>query len=431
MRGHRRVAAAIVLGLGAASCAVAVAGAPAGTRDGLVIGQQCDLTGPAAAIGRVLCQGMHDYVALVNAGGGVEGRTITVVETDHASRVSAALEGYERMKREGAVLVGLFGAPGVYALAPRLGEDRIPGTAPGFAMPASRDGKRFPFMFPLAASDWSQAAAAVKLVKDELGGLEGKRIAFLHVDDPAGRAAIPLLQDLQTVEGFDLETFAVRPPAIEMDPAVRLRAVRYRPDYVITHLFGEAASVALRQLRAAGYPLRHVVALAWGGTEPQIEAAGGWAAAEGYRTIQLAAVGSDFPVLREIRAMYEKEGKAPPPAMASTVLYNRGVALGALHVEALRHALRARGDGALTGDDVKGGLEQISGVTLDGLAPPLRITPEDHEGGGFVRIYEVKGGQLVRRTDWYRAYVDVVRKRVKTAPRTSSIEAGLAPGGHP
>ena len=47
--------------------------------------------------------------------------------------------------------------------------------------------------------------------------------------------------------------------------------------------------------------------------------------------------------------------------------------------------------------------------------PPLKITATDHEGGGWVQIFQVKGGKFVPETDWIRAYRDVVDNAVKTA----------------
>jgi branched-chain amino acid transport system substrate-binding protein len=38
----------------------------------IVIGLQCDRTGPTQTVGVVLCPGYHDYVDLVNSKGGVD-----------------------------------------------------------------------------------------------------------------------------------------------------------------------------------------------------------------------------------------------------------------------------------------------------------------------------------------------------------------------
>jgi branched-chain amino acid transport system substrate-binding protein len=390
--------------------------APAAANHEIVIGAQCDRTGATQTVGVVLCPGYNDYVALVNSKGGIEGHKIKVIEIDHEYKVPPAVEAYERHKKEGAVLISIYGTPQTYALAQKLTEDRIPGTSPGFGSAAAADGQRYPYIFPIAATYWSQGAAAVDFVKKQLGGnLKGKKIAYLFFDNPAGREPIPVLEDLSEREGFQLKTFAVPPPGVEMGAQTLDIAQRYRADFVIAHLFGRSPSVSIKELKRVGYPLRKVVSFVWGSAEADIMAAGGFAVAEGYYTMQFAGVGSNFPVLNEIREMYKKQGKEPPKEMASSVYYNRGVFDAAVHLEAIRNALKAKPDGKITGEDVKKGFERIKGFTLGGLVPPLEITPDNHEGGGWVQIWQVKGGKMVRVTDWYKAYQDVVAKHIKEA----------------
>ena len=389
---------------------------PAAANHEIVIGVQCDRTGATQIVGTVYCPGQHDYIALVNSKGGVEGHKIKALEVDHEYKVPPAVESYERFKKEGAVSILVYGTPQIYALAAKLTEDRIPGTSPGFGSAAAADGTRYPYIFPIAATYWSQGAAAVDFVKKQFNGdLKGKKIAFIFYDNPAGREPIQVLQDLATREGFQLREFAVPPPGVEMGAQVLDIAQRFRADFVIGHLFGGAPAVSIKEFKRVGYPLRKIVSLVWGSAEANIDAAGGFQVAEGYYTMQFAGVGSDFPVLNEIRELYKKEGKPAPKEMASTVYYNRGVLVAALHVEAIRNALKARPDGKITGADVKAGFEKISNFTLGGLVPPLKVTPTDHEGGGLVQIWQVKGGKFVKVTDWFAAYQDVVAKHIKDA----------------
>lgn len=398
--------------------ALALAGAPpAQAGHEIVIGLQCDRTGATQTVGVNLCPGYHDYIRLVNSKGGVNGHKIKALEIDHEYKVPPAVEAYERHKKEGAVLIGVYGTPQIYALTQKLTEDRIPGTSPGFGRADATDGTRYPYIFPIAATYWSQAAAAVDFVKKQLGGLKGKKIAYLFFDNPAGREPIPILEDLAEREGFQLRTFAVPPPGVEMGAQVLDIAQRFRADFVIAHLFGRSPSVSIKELKRVGYPLRKVVSFVWGASEADVEAAGGFGAAEGYYAMQFAGVGTDYPVLQEIREMYRKEGKEPPKEMASTVFYNRGVLIAAIHVEAIRNAVKAKPDGRITGEDVKKGFEQIRGFTLGGLVPPLEITPENHEGGGWVQIWQVKGGKFVKATDWFKAYQDVVARHVREAAK--------------
>jgi branched-chain amino acid transport system substrate-binding protein len=352
----------------------------------------------------------------VNSKGGIEGHKIKALEIDNEYKVPPAMEAYERHKKEGAVLIGIYGTPQTQALTAKLTEDKIPGTSPGFGTSAAADGMKYPYLFPIAATYWSQGAVGVKFAKTQLGGsLKGKKIAYLYFDNPAGREPLPILEDLAGMEGFQLKTFAVPPPGVEMGAQVLDIAQRYRADFVITHLFGRAPSVSIKELKRVGYPLKKVVGFVWGASEADVEAAGGFGVAEGYNAMQFAGVGTDYPVLNEIRDMYKKQGKEAPKEMASTVFYNRGVLIAAVHVEAIRNALRAKPAGNITGADVKVGFEKIKGFTLGGLVPPLEITQNDHEGGGWVQIFTVKGGKFVKATEWDKAYPDVLAKHIKAS----------------
>jgi branched-chain amino acid transport system substrate-binding protein len=404
----------VMLAIGAA---LWCAGPAAAQQKEVLIGMQCDRTGATQITGVVLCPAMHDYYDLVNSQGGVEGYKIKADEIDNEYKVPAAVEAYQRHKQLGAVLMTLYGTPMTVALNQRLEEDKMPTTSPGFGISAAADGKRYPYLFPIAATYWSQGAASVKFVKDKLGGdLKGKKIAYIFYDNPAGHEPLPIIEELQKTEGFDLRTFAVPPPGIEVGAQVLDIAQRYHPDFVIAHLFGRAPGAAIKAFKGAGYPLSKVVGLVWASSEADILGGGGFAAAEGYHAMQFAGAGDDYPVRKEIKEMYKKAGKEPFKGMDdNTVYYNRGVLQAAVHVEAIRRALKANGGKQPTGDDIKKGLESISDFSLGGLVPPLKVTAEDHEGGGWVQIFQVKGGKFVKETDWMRAYPEVVQTALKEA----------------
>lgn len=401
-------------GLGAAVVAVLAVAAGDAFAQGkeIVFGFQCDRTGPTATVGTVLCPGYHDYIDLINSKGGVEGYKIRVIEVDNEYKVPPAIEAHERFKKEGAVLEGLYGTPQTAALNKKLEEDKILGTSPGFGSAAAADGKRYPYTFPIAASYWSQAGAAVEFVKEKLGGLKGKKIAYIFYDNPAGKEPLPILEELSKSEGFELRTFAVPAPGVEMGAQVLDITSRYKPDFVIAHLFGRAPSVAIKEFKGKGYPLSKIVSFVWGSAEADITAAGGMAVAEGYNTMQFAGVGGDFQVLKDIQAMYKAQGKQPPKEMASSVYYNRGILNAAVHVEAARNAIKAKAGALPTGEEVKKGMESIKGFTLGGLLPPMELTAADHEGGGWVQIWSVKGGKLVRTKDWFQGYRPVILKHL-------------------
>ena len=247
------------LALGALA-AVGLAGPATAQEKKVVIGVQCDRTGPTQIVGTVLCPAMQDYYNYINSKGGIDGYKIDAPEIDNSYKVPPAVEAYERQKQQGAVIMSLYGTPQTHALNERLENDHMPTTSPGFGIAASADGTRYPYLFPIAATYFSQGAAAIDFAKRQLGGnLKGKKIAYVFYDNPAGKEPMPVLEDLQKQEGFELRTFAVPPPGVEMGAQVLDITQRYRPDFVIMHLFGRSPSVAIKELKRSGYPLSKVL----------------------------------------------------------------------------------------------------------------------------------------------------------------------------
>lgn len=403
------------LGAAAGLLGVLSSGAIAQEKE-IVIGMQCDRTGPTQIVGTVLCPAYHDLIALTNSRGGVEGWKIKVIEIDHEYKVPPAIEAHERFKKEGALIEVPFGTPQLLALLKKFEEDKMPATSPGIGSSAAADGKRFKYVFPIAATYWSQAAVGVHFAKQRLGGnLKGKKIAYIFFDNPAGKEPVSLLEDLAKIEGFELRTFAVPSPGIEMGAQILDITGRFKPDFVLAHLFGRAPAVAIKEFKSKGFPLSKVAGFVWAGAEADILAAGGWAIAEGYHTLQYAGVGTDFPVIQQINAMYKAQGKPPPKEQASSATYNRGVYQAAVHVEALRRAIKNKGGAKPTSQDVRDAFEQIKADDLKwlGLAPPLTLSPTDHEGGGWVQVWSVKGGKFVKTTEWIQAYRDVIKKHIE------------------
>src|SRR5215472_15946336 len=142
-----------------AAMAPGLAGSALAEQKEIVIGAQCDRTGPTQLVGVVICPAQSDYFNLVNSKGGLNGFTLRYSELDNEYKVPPAVEEYERQKGEGAVSMMIYGTPQTQALNQRLEADRIPGTSPGFGISAAADGMRFHYLFPIAATYWSQGAA--------------------------------------------------------------------------------------------------------------------------------------------------------------------------------------------------------------------------------------------------------------------------------
>jgi branched-chain amino acid transport system substrate-binding protein len=385
----------------------------AAPKEAVKVGFMYDATGATQLIGVAYKAGFEDAINLVNKKGGIDGHPIQPIFCEHSYEVPKGVECYERMKAEGAVIINTYGTPITQAVIDRCHADKIVCNFPGYGAAAAANGERFPFGFPTAASYWSQAGASVKFILDrwQKEGRPGKpKIAFLYYDNPAGREPLDVLRAIAAREGFELRDYAVPAPGVEMSAQVTDIVQRYRADWVITHLFGRSPSVSIKAFKEAGFPLDRVISFVWGSADADVEAAGGWAVAEGYYGLQFTAIGTDLPVLREIRDMYRAEGKTPPDIMEkSNVYYVRGVAQALMWAEALRQALKNEG-WPVTGEKMKRGLESLKGEV--GGVVYLNLSARDHEGGGSLRVYQAKGGRWVLAQDWFQGYRDVVESFV-------------------
>lgn len=127
-------------------------------------------------------------------------------------------------------------------------------------------GTAWPYIFPMAATYWSQAAAGMKFVKDN-GAKKGTKVAHIYCDNPAGREGIPIVEAVAKKEGYELRLFAVPPPGVEMGPQVIDLTRRFKADWVIGHLFGQAPAVSIKEFKRAGFPLNKFVSFVWGAGE--------------------------------------------------------------------------------------------------------------------------------------------------------------------
>src|SRR5947209_4151789 len=249
------------------------------------------------------------------------------------------------------------------------------------------------------------------------GGVLGHKIEHTEIEHgytvDRGVQAYERLKRDGAVALFDYGTAIVYPltPRHMDDKIPAITPGFGRAVSIVGHLFCQSPSVSIKELKRAGFPMTRIVSFVWGAGEANIEAAG-WDIAQGYIGMQFTSIGRDLPVIREImQKVYKDEGKEVPKYVGG-VYYSRGVLNGALAVEGLRLAIQNFGL-PVTGDKVRKGYESIKDFDLQGFLPPMTVSPKDHEGGGWVRMYQVKGTEWVPVTDWVRGYREEVMAMVR------------------
>jgi len=144
-----------------------------------------DFSGPAAIIGLPLQAGVATYYEWVNDQGGIAGKyPVELVDADSTYNPSVAVQAYNDMKDDIAIVGNLFGTPVVTALLESLNEDGL------MAVPASLDSAwvRESNLIPWGAPYQIQVINGIDWWLNDGGGSTDQVYCSLIQDDPYGEA---------------------------------------------------------------------------------------------------------------------------------------------------------------------------------------------------------------------------------------------------
>lgn len=396
---HSIMTAALVAGMSMAGSAYA-------QDDTITIGLIQDFTAVYTFVTGEYNQGQQDYLTLVNEEGGIDGVMFETIIRDTGNEPQRGIEGYNRAKEEGAVMFDFFSTPVSRALIDSVLEDELVLITALHGRGDASAGEVFPYVFPMMATYWSQAMVLANYIEESEGGLEGKKIALVHIDSPFGREPIPVMQELAEAENFEFQTFAYPSPGNEQS-ATWSEVRRYQPDHVFIWGAGGGQPVSVREAIRNGITPDNIYSVVWL-AETDAENVGA-DTMTGVKRFEATANGTDTPILQRIQETVIDAGLGAGEAEnVGTTYYNVGVASMAVTVEAARLALEAEG-GPLTGPKLKAGFEMISDFDAEGLMPSITITEQDHQGGGAGRVSQWNGEAWEPVSDWSAAYQDIVQ----------------------
>ena len=353
-------------------------------------------------------QGQRDYLTLINEEGGVEGHTFTAIVRDTGNQPQRGIEAYNRAKEEGAILFDFLSTPVSAAILDQANADQRVVITPAHGRGDASDGTVFPYIFPAMATYWAQAANLIDHIKQHDGGLDGKKIAIVHIDSPFGREPLPILDELASQEGFEYRAFPYASPGNEQSAAWS-EVRRYRPDHVLIWGAGGGQAVSVRTAIQNGIAPEQIYSVIW---LAETDAANVGPQMTGVKRFEATASGTDHPIIQRIQEKVIEPGKgAGDAANVGTSYYNLGVATMAISVEAARLALED--GGPLTGETLKAGFERVADYDAEGLMPAVTFSEQDHQGGGAGRVSQWDGSAWVPVSDWHAAFPEVVRAEIE------------------
>jgi branched-chain amino acid transport system substrate-binding protein len=356
-------------------------------------------------------QGQRDYLTLVNERGGVSGWKIQADVVDTGNETQRGIEAYERFKREGVLVVDPLSTPVSRALVPRALNDKINLVTMFSGRSDAADGSVFPYVIPMSASYWSQAAVLIEYIARQEKDLKGKKIAIVYIDTPFGKEPLPLLREIAKRRGFELLPFPYAPPGNEQ-AAVWTQVRRANPNWTLIWGGGVGQTVSLKEAIRNGISPEKIASVVWL-SESDMKVVGE-DAAKGVLKFEGAASGREPKIIQDILKDVVSKGKgAGPQELVGTSYYNIGVLSAALMVEGTRKALEISKGAMITSQTLNEGLRSITKFNAEGLSPSITITKTDHQGGGMGRVAQWDGRRWVAKSDWLSADQDLVWELIK------------------
>lgn len=382
--------------------------------------------GPAGPLGAQTNAGYLDYFNMINTrDGGINGVKITWEECETERKLEKGIECYEKLKAKGptgASMINPIGTDIAYALIKRSVADKIPIVTGGYGRTDASDGRVFPYSFPLGTNYWSMNTAKIRYIGLRLGGmknLQGKKIVNLHHGSGFGTETKEILDIQAQKYGFKVFHIPVAHPGFEQEAQWK-QIMEIKPDWIILRGIGAMNPVALKMAAKSGYPASRILGVTWAGAEEDVIPAGD--AARGYIAAALSLPGKEIPVIKDILKHVYGSGKGALEDISRVggTYYNRGVSGAIIMVEAIRAAQARFGKRPVTGEEIQWGLEnmqmtdrRISEIGAFGLSQPLKMSCENHEGGGSVRFQRWNGKEWQPITGWIDGDQSIVRPLIE------------------
>jgi branched-chain amino acid transport system substrate-binding protein len=372
--------------------AAALVPAAATAQAEIKVGGIFDLTGITSDVGKPYAQAVRDAVANANAGGGVNGKKIRLIDVDYGYKIPEAVSAYKRMVNdEKVILINGWGTGDTEALKDFVGKDKVPYFSGSFSGHLT-DPAKFPFNFFVAPSYSDQIRAWLSWVKaDWKDKTRNPKVAFFYGDNAYGKAPMEAGRRFCKETGIDLVDEEIVPGNFQDATSQLLNMKQKGADYAYINVTTTGVSLILRDAKKLGLATRF-------GSNPygmseQLPLVAKEAAEGVTGVMPHVPFGTDVPGMKRLVDFH----KANHPSDAHDALYVRGWCSALVWIEALRRADKA---GQLDGEGVKKALETFQNFDMGGLTGNVSYTSTDHRPMTRTPIYQVQGGKLVKVAEY-------------------------------
>ena len=378
---HRMKRRQAIVHLASAAAAVGVPRLGFAQGQRLVLGQSAALTGPSAQLGMQMNLGARLHFEHLNAGGGINGRTVDLRALDDGYEPERCKANTETLLKDGVLaLFGYVGTPTCLAAWPQVIDSKVPFFGPFTGAQALRDPLRRN-VFHVRASYFDETALIVK----HLTSLGLKKIAVFYQDDSYGNAGLEGVR--RALQPLGLEPVAAATVArnsVDVARAVKTIIAR-APDAVVQVSAYKSCAAFIRESRKAGY----------GGSYFNVSFVGTQALADelgrdGRGIIVSQVMPFPFSTTSAIAREYLDAVKRAGGNHSANYSSMEGYVAAKVLAEGIRRAGRAP-----THESLISGLESMQNVDFGGFN--VNFGPNEHVASKFVEIAMITEDGKVRR----------------------------------
>ena len=346
----------------------------------IVIGQFAAISGPAAQLGLRMQLGMQTYFNVINAQGGVNGRSIKLVTRDDGYEPEKAAAAVKALIREDRVfaLAGSVGTPTGLAALPILTEENVP----LIGMFTGAQALREPFnrhVFHVRASYFDETERIVQ----HLTTLGIKKIAVFYQNDAYGKAGLEgVMRALTKRQIKPVSTATVERNTVDVTASMET-LLKSEPEAIVQIGAYKACAALIKQARGKGY----------GGQFFNVSFVGSRALADELGDVGQGVVISQvvpFPYAQSIPIVREYQQRMTEAGQKD---FDFSSLEGYLTARVLVEGLRRAGKN-LSRDALITGLETMHDVNLGGFT--ITYGAKDHQGSNFTDLTIIgRGGKFM------------------------------------
>ncbi len=330
-----------------------------------------DLSGPGKYGGPPIADAFRDYVAWINANGGINGRKINLVVEDNGILPNTTMNAAKKViLKDGVFAIGFnLGSAGSSAILPLCQQNQVALFPHGANREFYRPGNKW--VFVPHTVQYSMACRAVEYI---LSQNPGARIGIIYQDDAFGQEGLEGAEAAaKYMKSGLVKKMAYKTGTLDFSP--HMNAMKEaKADWIVLWTYLPQSAAIIKQKVMMGWKEVKLISNNTTGVPPLFALTG--ENADGYMLVTPYAPGwMNLPGIKRVKDINKKYGN-PAKTLGNPMYPDYLYLAGWGYIEAVGQGLKNAGR-ELTPETFVQGLEKVN-FDMGGLSPNISFTPDRH-----------------------------------------------------